>query len=61
MSTAGTAHQHAEDQSPPVSDAEESPPKLPRRPWQTPKVIVADARLAMHGNCGGIGGIFSSS
>ena len=51
----------AEDQNPPVADMEEIPPAPPRRPWQTPKVIVADARLAMHGNCGGIDGMFSSS
>lgn len=52
---------HTGDQKPPVSDAEENPPPPSRRPWQTPKVIVADARLAMHGNCGGVDGVFSSS
>jgi hypothetical protein len=51
----------AADQNPAVSDVEEIPPASPRRPWQTPKVIVADARLAMHGNCGGVDGVFSSS
>jgi hypothetical protein len=51
----------AADQNPPVSDVEEIPPAPLLRPWQTPKVIVADARLAMFGCCGGADGMFSSS
>jgi hypothetical protein len=50
------------DRNSPAVNGEENPlPAPPRRPWQTPKVIVADARLAMHGNCGGVDGMFSSS
>ncbi|HEY7300219.1 MAG TPA: hypothetical protein VH684_20185 [Xanthobacteraceae bacterium] len=32
-----------------------------RRPWQAPKVITMDVALTMHGNCGGVDGMFSSS
>lgn len=48
-------------QDPPAPEEKEDPSPRARRPWQTPKVIVADARLAMNGNCGGIDGVFSSS
>jgi hypothetical protein len=44
-----------------TDDRQENTPARQRRPWQTPKVITMDVSLTMHGNCGGVDGIFSSS
>jgi hypothetical protein len=49
------------DQNQPTPATKEPPALSSRRPWDTPRVIQADPRLAMHGNCGGIDGVFSSS
>ena len=38
---------------------ETSPPA--RQAWEKPTVDRVDARLAKHGNCGGVDGMFSSS
>jgi hypothetical protein len=42
-------------------DGQDNTSARQRRPWQTPKVITMDVALTMHGNCGGVDGMFSSS
>jgi hypothetical protein len=49
----------SDPKSPDRDDAKDA--TAPRQPWRTPKVIASDARLTMHGNCGGVDGVFSSS